>query len=94
MFVKLPRNFPSSATTLAPAIMLHRSVGAAGREATVRLATADFPSLVAVITVVPGDIPKTMPLLPTIATDVALLDHVTTRPVKVFPLASLNVTSN
>src|SRR5207245_9715758 len=47
-----------------------------------------FPSLVAVIVALPASWPVTRPLPVTVATDVLLLDHVTTRPVSVLPAAS------
>jgi len=49
------------------------------------------PSLVAVIVAVPATTPLTRPLPFTVATDVLLLDHVTTRPVRGLPLASFGV---
>ena len=50
-----------------------------------------FPSLVAVIVAEPGVTPETSPELFTVATDVLLLDQVTTRPESVLPFASLSV---
>src|SRR6266566_395335 len=49
------------------------------------------PSLVALIVAVPATTPLTRPLPLTGATDVLLLDHVTTRPVSALPLASFGV---
>src|SRR5439155_11875418 len=47
-----------------------------------------LPSLVAVIVADPAELPVTKPPLLTAATDVLLLDHVTTRPVSVLPARS------
>ena len=47
------------------------------------------PSLVAVSVAVPNVTPVTSPVPLTVATDALLLDHVTDRPVRVAPLASL-----
>jgi hypothetical protein len=53
-----------------------------------------FPSTVAVIVVVPAATPVTTPPAATVAIDGALLDHDTTRPLRIFPLASRAVTLN
>jgi hypothetical protein len=58
---------------------------------TVMSMLADFPSLVAVIVVVPGEIASTTPLELTVATVDLLLVHVTVRPESVFPAASFIV---
>ena len=50
-----------------------------------------FPSLVAVIVADPGVTPETSPLLLTVATAVLELDHVTVRPERGAPFASLGV---
>ena len=50
-----------------------------------------LPSLVAVIVAEPGVTPETSPELFTVATDVLLLDQVTTRPDSAAPFASLGV---
>src|SRR5947207_1401281 len=50
-----------------------------------------LPSDVAVMVAEPAVTPLTSPLPPTVATDVLLLDHVTTRPVSTLPLASFRV---
>src|SRR5438093_9807891 len=50
-----------------------------------------WPSLVAVIVAEPAVTPLTSPLPVTVATDVLLLAHVTTRPVNGLPLASFGV---
>src|SRR2546427_5797416 len=50
-----------------------------------------FPSLVAVIVAEPATTPLTRPLELTVATDVLLLDQVTTRPASGVPLASFGV---
>src|SRR5438309_1217076 len=64
---------------------------ATGTLETVTAAVALCPSLVAVIVTLPADWPVTRPLALTPASDVLLLDHVTRRPVRVFPAASLGV---
>src|SRR5256712_3185176 len=48
-----------------------------------------WPSLVAVIVAEPATFAVTRPLLLTVATDVLFEDHVTVRPVRTLPLASL-----
>src|SRR5438105_2177764 len=53
-----------------------------------------LPSLVAVIVAVPAALAVARPLLLTLATPVLLLTHVTTRPDRVLPLASLSVAVN
>src|SRR2546421_709060 len=53
---------------------------ATGTGITVMVEVALFPSLVAVMVVEPAATPVTSPLLLTVATAEALLDHVTTRP--------------
>jgi len=53
-----------------------------------------LPSLVAVIVAVPTTSPVTSPVPVTLATLSALLAHVTVRPVKVLPLASLRIAVN
>src|SRR5438046_1880423 len=58
---------------------------------TVMLALPLCPSLVAVIVAEPAVTPLTSPLPFTVATDVLLLDQVTTRPVSGLPLASFGV---
>src|SRR6266516_2893487 len=58
---------------------------------TVMLALPLCPSLVAVIVAEPAVTPLTSPLPFTVATDVLLLAHVTTRPVSGLPLASFGV---
>src|SRR5204863_9459564 len=59
---------------------------------TVRLAEPLFPSLVAVICVLPALSAVTAPVDDTDATDEVVDDHVTVRPVSVAPFASLSVT--
>ena len=58
---------------------------------TVTLALPLFPSLVAVIVAGPGATPVTRPVAFTVAVDVLELVHVTVRPVRMLPLASLSV---
>lgn len=58
---------------------------------TVTVAVPDFPSDVAVIVAVPTACPVTTPLLLTVATDVALEDQVTVRPVRMLFAASRRV---
>src|SRR6266699_2063529 len=58
---------------------------------TVMAAVPLCPSLVAVIVAEPAPTPVTRPLPLTVATDVLLLVHVTTRPDNVLPLASFVV---
>lgn len=65
-----------------------------GGVVTVTVAVPDCPSLVAVIVAVPGATPVTTPAADTVATDVALLVQVTTRPVRMFPAASRVVAPN
>src|SRR5437773_4019315 len=64
---------------------------ATGTVVTVRAAVPLLPSLVAVIVAVPAAPPVTSPLPLTAATAVALLAHVTTRPVSGAPPASFGV---
>src|SRR6266508_2018609 len=66
-----------------------------GGAVTVTLALPLFPSLVAVIVAEPAATPVTSPLDAfTDAIEALLLDHITFRPVSVFPLASLSVALN
>src|SRR6266566_5738120 len=58
---------------------------------TVMAAVPLWPSLVAVMVAEPATTPLTTPLPLTVATEVLLLLHDTTRPVKGLPLASLGV---
>src|SRR5438045_7781146 len=58
---------------------------------TVMLEVPLCPSLVAVIVAEPAAAAVTSPLPSTLATDVLLLDHVTSRPVSALPLASFGV---
>src|SRR6267378_3175747 len=67
---------------------------ATGTNTTVTADEPDLPSLVAVIVADPGATPETRPLLFTLATVGALLDHVTTRPVSALPLPSFGVAVN
>src|SRR5207249_8570066 len=67
------------------------STDATGTGVTVIAEVPLFPSLVAVIMAVPGVTPDTSPLLLTVATVVLELDHVTVRPERGFPPASLGV---
>src|SRR5437773_676317 len=64
---------------------------ATGTAVTVMLEVPLLPSDVAVMVAEPAVTPLTSPLPPTVATDVLLLDHVTTRPVSALPLASVRV---
>src|ERR1051325_10144181 len=64
---------------------------ATGTLVTVIAAVPLLPSLAAVIVAEPAATPVTRPLPFTVATDVLLLVQVTTRPVRVLPLASLVV---
>src|SRR6266550_2337398 len=64
---------------------------ATGISVTVAPAVPVFPSLVAVIVVVPARTPLTSPLLLTVATTALLLVHVTGRPVNVLPVESFSV---
>ena len=61
---------------------------AAGGAVTVIEAVPDCPSLVAVIVALPGATAVTTPDEETVATELALLDQVTGRPVSTFPFAS------
>src|SRR5258708_18985381 len=63
----------------------------AGTAATDTSAAPLWPSLVALIMAPPTATPVTTPLLSTVATAGALLAHVTTRPLRALPLASLSV---
>jgi hypothetical protein len=62
-----------------------------GAGVTVSVALPDFPSLVAVMVAVPGATAVTTPLPDTVATNVLLELHVTTRSVTTAPFASLTV---
>src|SRR5204862_5294670 len=64
---------------------------ATGTAVTVMPEVPLLPSDVAVMVAEPALTPLTSPLPPTLATAVLLLDHVTTRPVSTFPLASFGV---
>jgi hypothetical protein len=64
---------------------------ATGPGVTVNTLLPDFPSLVAVIVAVPVLSPVATPDADTVATVMSLDAHVTTRPVRTFPLASLVV---
>ena len=65
--------------------------GVAGGAVTVTVAEPGCPSLVAVIVAVPVATPLTSPAADTVATPLALVVHVTTRPVSTFPPASRSV---
>src|SRR5207302_15543 len=67
---------------------------ATGTLVTVTVDVPLLPSLVAVIVAVPAALAVARPLLLTLATPVLLLTHVTTRPDRVLPLASLSVAVN
>jgi len=64
---------------------------ATGTKVTVIADVPLLPSLVAVMVAVPAATPVTRPPLVTVATDGALLPHVTTRPASTFPAESLVV---
>src|SRR2546430_4518576 len=83
-------------STLFPYTTLFRSGGVTSTVATGTFVTVTdevplFPSLVAVIVAVPGVTPDTSPPLLTVATVVLELDHVTVRPERGAPPASLGV---
>lgn len=61
---------------------------------TVTTAVPILPSLVAVMVAVPAETPVTTPVPDTLAMFVALEDHVTTRPVRTLPDASVVVAPN
>lgn len=65
-----------------------------GTFATMIVPVPDFPSLVAVIVVVPADTPVTTPVVEIVAIAVELELHVTERPVSVLPTASLVMAVN
>jgi hypothetical protein len=67
---------------------------ATGTAVTVTLAVPNCPSLVAVTVADPGATPVTSPALDTVATPVSELLHVTTRPVRVAPLADRGAAVN
>src|SRR5687767_5499975 len=64
---------------------------ATGMGTTVTAAVPLFPSLVAVIVALPAAAPVTSPLAETVATPLALVVHVTPRPVSTLPAASRSV---
>ena len=66
---------------------------ATGARVTVSVAEPDTPPLVAVIDVLPAPTAVAKPVLETVATLVLLLVYVIVRPVRIFPLASLSVTT-
>src|SRR5438128_12234973 len=68
--------------------------GGGGAIVTVSVAIPLFPSLVAVIVVVPASNADTKPPADTVATFSAVDVHVTVRPVKTAPLASRSVAVN
>lgn len=59
---------------------------ATGTARTVTVADACFPSTDAMITALPGEMPVTMPVLDTLASEGVLLDQITGRPVSDWPL--------
>jgi hypothetical protein len=65
---------------------------ATGITATVILAAAVFPSLVAVIVAVPAETAETRPVEETLATAIASELHVTSRPAKALPVPSFTDT--
>jgi hypothetical protein len=65
--------------------------GGGGGAVTVTVAEPVCPSLVATMLAVPGATALTYPVADTVAVAVLELDHVTTRPVSTFPLASRRV---
>src|SRR3989454_12439421 len=67
---------------------------ATGTFETVIVAIPLFPSLVAVIVAVPAATPVTSPAADTVATDVALVAHVTTRPDSGLPAESVGVAAS
>src|SRR2546426_4471039 len=67
---------------------------ATGTFETVIVAIPPFPSLVAVIVAVPAVTPVTSPAADTVATDVALVAHVTTRPDSGLPAESVGVAAS
>jgi hypothetical protein len=67
---------------------------ATGATATVMAEVPAFPSLVAVMVVLPAATAVTTPDVETVATPVALLDQVTARPVSTALLASVSVAVN
>src|SRR5262245_7474339 len=88
------RTFPAESLVVALSCAVPPTTRLAVAGATVTVATgtavtviaevADFPSLVAVIVADPAATALTRPLAETVATPGALLDHVTTRPLKTF----------
>src|SRR2546425_2882004 len=67
---------------------------ATGTFETVIVAIPLFPSLVAVIVAVPAATPVTSPAADTVARDVALVAHVTTRPDSGLPAESVGVAAS
>src|SRR5207247_10950986 len=67
---------------------------ATGTFETVIVAIPPFPSLVAVIVAVPAATPVTSPAADTVATDVALVAHVTTRPDSGLPAEAVGVAAS
>ena len=67
---------------------------ATGTLVTVRADVPLCPSLVAVIVAEPAATPVTRPLADTVATAALLVSHVTARPVRAVPFASVGVAVN
>src|SRR6266480_1017113 len=92
--VLLAESFVTAESCCVPPTTIVAAAGltvteATGTTITVIAAVPLLPSLVAVIVAEPAATPVTKPLLLTVATAVLLLDHVTTRPVRVPPAESL-----
>ena len=94
----VPLQAPSDVVRVCPSravpVMLGSVVfdgGVAGGAVTVTVADPACPSLVAVIVALPVATPVTSPPAETVATALALVVHVTARPVSTFPPASRSV---
>ena len=94
--------FKSLTVTESGVVFPVRTLAVAGETVTVPTGTGtmvtdavpDFPSLIAVIVAVPRVTPVTTPVVDTVATAVLLDAHVTTRPLKTVPLASVSVAAS
>ena len=75
-------------------VALEGAVGGGGATVTVMAAVPGRPSLVAVMVAGPAATPVTSPLAETVATPLALVVHVTGRPVSTLPLASRSVAAS
>jgi hypothetical protein len=82
---------PGTVRLVVGAVSVTDATGAGDGALMTTVADALLPSEVATIVAVPAATPVTRPVALTVASVGSLLDHVTTRPVRVLPLASRSV---